>query len=126
MTFEMASFHWWDVEERSMADKKDRASRVRFGYGYPARIMAIDGTWSRDCVIEDISETGAKISITGAVGGLKLNEFFLALSRMGVAHRRCEMIWLTGGTMGIRFAAPKEPVGQKASRANRREAARET
>ena len=100
--------------------QKRKASRVRFDYGYPARIMAVDGTWYRDCMIEDISESGAKISITGSVEGLELNEFLLALSRAGVAHRRCDLAWLTREIMGIRFAESNRPVGQKERRANRR------
>ena len=86
-----------------MAGQKSRASRVSFDRGYPARIMAIDGTWCRNCCLENISQSGAKVSIEGSVEGLNLNEFFLALSRTGTAYRRCRMVWLSGDTMGVRF-----------------------
>ncbi len=96
-----------------MGAQKSRAWRVRFDFGYPARLMAIDGTWARDCQLEDISKTGAKASIAGSVEGLNLSEFFLVLSRTGNAHRRCRMVWLNGETIGFKFDASK-PVGQRA------------
>ena len=102
-----------------MGAHKSRASRVRFDMGYPARIMAIDGTWYRDCNLEDISQTGAKVSITGTLAGLNLNEFFLVLSTSGTAHRRCQMIWVTGETMGLRFGDSK-PLSDRATRTPRR------
>ena len=81
-------FAWGNVEERFMGIGKRKTDRVRFEFGYPARIVAIDGTWFRDCLIEDISPTGARISLSGSIDGLNLAEFFLALSRTGAAHRR--------------------------------------
>src|ERR1700722_10159963 len=89
-----------------MGLQKRKTDRVRFVMGYPARIMAIDGTWHRDCFIEDISQTGAKVAISGIIEGLNLTEFFLVLSQTGHAHRRCQMKWLTGDTMGLRFLLP--------------------
>ena len=68
-----------------MAQKR-KADRVRFEQGYPARIMAIDGTWCRDCIIEDVSQTGAQLSFTDSIEGLALGEFFLALSRTGPSY----------------------------------------
>ena len=103
-----------------MGVQKRKAGRVRFEYGYPARIMGIDGTWCRDCLIEDVSETGAKISLSDSVEGLNLTEFFLALSRTGTAHRRCRMVWLTGDSMGILFTRAGAANEQKDRRAARR------
>lgn len=96
-----------------MDGRKSRAARVRFDLGYPARIVAIDGTWARDCHLEDVSQTGAKASIAGSVEGLNLSEFFLALSRTGSAHRRCRIVWQRGDTVGFKFDASK-PVGNRA------------
>jgi hypothetical protein len=98
-----------------MGSKRSRASRVSFDMGYPARILAIDGTWGRDCYLENISQTGAKIAINGSVEGLNLSEFFLALSSTGNAHRRCRMVWLTGDTIGVRFEFAK-PEGNASRR----------
>ena len=63
-----------------MAVKTDHRgnSRVVFERGMPAQMMGIDGTWRRECTMEDVSETGAKLTIDGSVEGLHLKEFFLA------------------------------------------------
>jgi hypothetical protein len=44
----------------------------------------------------DVSDTGAKLSIDGSVEGLAMKEFFLVLSTMGKAYRRCELAWVNG------------------------------
>jgi PilZ domain len=77
--------------------------RVNFGRGYTAKIMAIDGTWERDCRIGDVSDTGAKLSIRGSVDDIDTQEFFLVLTPTGTAHRRCQRIWINGDEVGVRF-----------------------
>jgi hypothetical protein len=57
-----------------------KAHRVVFERGFSANIMAIDGTWQRPCTMQDVSETGAKLTIGGSIEGLPLKEFFLVLS----------------------------------------------
>lgn len=103
-----------------MGVQRRKLDRVRFELGYPARIVAIDGTWFRDCFIEDISPTGAKISLPGSVEGLNLSEFFLALSKTGAAHRRCRMIWVQGETLGVTFVLVRAASDQKGKRPGRR------
>ncbi len=97
-----------------MAVGKRRVDRVHFELGLPARIMGTDATWFRQCLIDDISETGARLSFSGSVEGLPLKEFFLVLSERGTAYRLCEMIWLKGEAMGVRFL--KKAVGDPARR----------
>jgi len=53
-----------------MEQRKSR--RVVFERGYDAHMMAIDGTWRRACRIEDISDTGAKLSVESSIDGLQL------------------------------------------------------
>jgi hypothetical protein len=77
--------------------------QVVFESGFRARIMGIDGTWCRDCYIEVISPTGAKLTVEGSVENLKLNEFFLMLSSVGNAHRKCELVYVKGDEIGVRF-----------------------
>jgi PilZ domain len=77
--------------------------RVQLGRGYTAKIMAIDGTWERDCRIGDVSDTGAKLSIRGSVDDIDTQEFFLVLTPTGSAHRRCQRIWINGDEVGVRF-----------------------
>ena len=82
---------------------KKAAGEVAFESGFKARIMGIDGTWWRDCYIDVISQDGAQLTLEGDVAHLRLNEFFLILSTVGKAHRRCELVSLQGDTLGVRF-----------------------
>jgi hypothetical protein len=88
-----------------MPTKTDHRSgnRVVFERGIPAHMMGIDGTWRRDCIMEDVSESGAKLTIDGSVEGLHLKEFFLLLSSTGLAYRRCELAWVNGDQIGVNF-----------------------
>ena len=86
-----------------MATERRKGERVTFERGIPAHMMGIDGTWRRECTLEDISETGAKLTIQGSVEGLHLKEFFLLLSSTGLAYRRCELSWVNGDQIGVNF-----------------------
>ena len=83
-----------------------KAHRVVFERGYAANMMAIDGTWRRPCTVEDVSDTGAKLTVEGAIDGLNLKEFFLLLSTMGNAYRRCQLSWVNGDQVGVYFLKP--------------------
>ena len=89
-----------------MEQRKSR--RVVFERGYDAHMMAIDGTWRRSCVVEDVSDTGAKLSVESSITGLPLKEFFLLLSSTGLAFRRCELAWVNGEKLGVIFKRPTE------------------
>ncbi len=98
-----------------MATKADQRvnNRVVFERGVPAQMMGIDGTWRRECTMEDVSDTGAKLTIDGSVEGLHLKEFFLLLSSTGLAYRRCELAWVNGDQIGVNFLK----VGEKKKKA---------
>jgi hypothetical protein len=83
-----------------------KAKRVVFERGFAANMMAIDGTWRRPCTLEDESETGARLTVDGSIEGLPLNEFFLLLSTMGNAYRRCQLAWVNGDQVGVFFLKP--------------------
>ena len=86
-------------------------------------MMGIDGTWRRDCIMEDVSETGAKLTVEGSVEGLHLKEFFLLLSSTGLAYRRCELAWVNGDQIGVNFLKQgdkKKKAGAKRGAADRR------
>jgi len=76
--------------------------------------MGIDGTWRRDCTMEDVSETGSKLTVEGSIEGLHLKEFFLLLSSTGLAYRRCELVWVNGNQIGARFIT--QPSNKKETR----------
>jgi len=83
-----------------------KAHRVVFEKGFAANMMAIDGTWRRPCTMQDVSDTGAKLTVDGSVEGLAMKEFFLLLSSMGTAYRRCELAWVNGNQVGVYFIKP--------------------
>ncbi len=84
-----------------MATERRSGERVTFERGFAAHMMGIDGTWRRNCIMEDVSETGAKLTVEGSVEGLNLKEFFLLLSSTGLAYRRCELSWVNGDQIGV-------------------------
>jgi hypothetical protein len=93
-------------------DEHRKESRVTFARGFDVWIMAIDGTWRRECVMKDASETGAQLITKHSIRGLNLKEFFLLLSTTGLAFRRCELAWVNGDQLGVNFLRP----GRKSSR----------
>jgi hypothetical protein len=97
-------------------EQRTHGQRVVFERGIPAHMMGIDGTWRRDCIMEDVSETGAKLTIEGSVQGLHLKEFFLLLSSTGLAYRRCELAWVNGDQIGVNFLK----LGEKKRKSARR------
>ena len=75
-----------------MTEDGKATERVTFSRGYDVCIMAIDGTWRRDCQLNSISDTDAVLTVEGSIQGLNLKEFFLLLSSTGLAYRRCELV----------------------------------
>lgn len=105
-----------------MSAERRNGGRVTFERGIPAHMMAIDGTWRRQCLMQDVSEIGAKLTVVGSVEGLNLKEFFLLLSSTGLAYRRCELNWLNGEQIGVSFLKAdkkhKRPAGHAAQAAD--------
>lgn len=87
----------------SLESEKRKKHRVTFSHSIPVRIVAIDGTWNRECLMLDVSDEGARLSIVQSVEGLRLQEFFLVLSTTGSVFRRCQVAWINGGDMGVHF-----------------------
>jgi hypothetical protein len=90
-----------------MAEDGKGAERVTFSRGYDVCIMAIDGTWRRECTLNAISDTDAILTVEGSIKGLNLKEFFLLLSSTGLAYRRCELVRVNGAEMDIQFLRGK-------------------
>jgi hypothetical protein len=90
-----------------MSDDNRGGERVTFSRGYDVCIMAIDGTWRRECQLNAISDTEATLTVEGSIQGLNLNEFFLLLSSTGLAYRRCELVRVNGTDMDIQFLRGK-------------------
>lgn len=99
-----------------MSEHRQKGERVVFEHGFPAHMMGIDGTWQRDCIIEDVSETGAKLTVEGSLVGLNLKEFFLLLSSSGLAYRRCELASMNGDQIGVNFLKHSDKKAKPARR----------
>ena len=67
-----------------MLGETKATERVTFSRGYDVRIMAIDGTWRRSCVLNAISDNDAELTVEGSIQGINLKEFFLLLSSTGL------------------------------------------
>jgi hypothetical protein len=81
--------------------QKDKRRARRQDVVYPVAIEnPADGS-SIPCVIQDISETGAKLGLkdTAAIP----DEFLLHLSGNRQARRRCLLIWRGDHAIGVRF-----------------------
>ena len=90
-----------------MSEQGKHPDRVNFSRGYDVCIMAIDGTWRRNCRLNAISDNDAILTVEGSIQGLNLKEFFLLLSSTGLAYRRCELVRVNGAEMDIHFLKGK-------------------
>ncbi|MBR0796731.1 PilZ domain-containing protein [Bradyrhizobium jicamae] len=91
-----------------MAYGDRKAERVRFESRHPVNLMGVDGTWRRNCVLIDVSQTGARLEVEGTLEVLRAQEFFLLLSSTGLAFRRCELVRVDGTEVGVRFIEEKK------------------
>jgi len=83
-------------------ERRKGAAWVKFENPLDVRVMAIDGTWCRDCQLIDVSETGAQIRLTGPA--VNDTEFFLLLTNFGdPVFRMCIRRWVDGTLMGVSF-----------------------
>jgi hypothetical protein len=95
-----------------------KSTRVSFERAIGARMMAIDGTWRRECHVVNVSVSGAKLIVSGSMKGLNLKEFFLLLTPTGATLRRCELVRVNGDEIGVRFLKKRDvrnPVRRRTS-----------
>src|ERR1700732_4603515 len=102
-----------------MSDENKGIDRVTFTRGYDVCIMAIDGTWRRDCQLKAVSDNDAILNLEGSIQGLNLKEFFLLLSSTGLAYRRCELVRVNGSQMDIQFIKGKSKKKKSGSSASK-------
>jgi hypothetical protein len=91
------------------------SEHVNFERGIHVHMMGIDGTWRRDCVMTDVSKTGASLCVEGSLNGLDLKEFFLLLSSTGLAYRRRQMVRVAGEQIDVEFLAQDKNAKKKKS-----------
>ena len=77
----------------------NRRKFARRALTYPAKIIANDGSWGRNCRLLDVSDGGARL-VTEKPLELPEN-FTLALS--GKTARRCRLKWMDDCEIGVIF-----------------------
>lgn len=98
----------WPVDGRLKAmtviapKHRKGAAWVKFENPLDVGVMAIDGTWCRDCHLTQVSETEAQIRLIGPP--LNDTEFFLLLTESGnPVFRMCISRWVNGMLIGVSF-----------------------
>lgn len=91
------------------AVEKRPATRIRTIMN--GRIIFNNRSATLDCLVRNLSETGAKLEVSGAV--TVPDRFELDIPRKG-ERRRARIVWRREGEMGIAFehAAAKAPAGE--------------
>jgi hypothetical protein len=82
-----------------MALPKKRESRK--SVSQPGWITLDGGFAARPCVVQDLSLTGAKISLDDS--SLPSGRLRLAFSRDARSGRNCEVVWRRGKSAGVKF-----------------------
>ena len=88
-----------------MSAENRRAKRKALSY--PARIDAGDGHPPRDCMLSDVSESGARVVLTNAAG--IPDRITLLLGVQGAATRHCQVVWREGDELGLVFKKNPDP-----------------
>jgi hypothetical protein len=82
-----------------MAIPKKREARKSV---HQAGWITLDGGFAaRPCVVQDMSSTGAKITVDD--GNVLSGRLRLAFSRDARTGRNCEVVWRRGKSLGVKF-----------------------
>jgi PilZ domain len=84
-------------------NRRELRKKPRRPFHYSAKIITDGSSPPRRCMISDVSHTGARLLLE-ADGELP-DRFVLLLTKDGGARRRCRLVWRTGLTVGVEFAA---------------------
>ena len=82
-----------------MAAAKKR--EIRKSVQQPGWITLDGGFAARSCVVQDLSSTGAKVTVDDP--NTLPGKLRLAFSRDARRGRSCEVVWRRGKTVGIKF-----------------------
>jgi hypothetical protein len=88
---------------------QERRKDQRYAINRGARFQTELGALPRDCLITDISATGARIFAEGVEVP---DRFWLLTSGPEGGRRECQVIWRLGGEIGIEFIGPARPERQ--------------
>jgi hypothetical protein len=74
---------------------------ARKSVSQPGWITLDGGFAARPCVVQDMSTTGAKISVDDS--NVLSGRLRLAFSRDARTGRNCEVVWRRGKSLGVKF-----------------------
>jgi hypothetical protein len=77
--------------------KRQKRGERRMKRNFPAQVV-LGGIAKRDCTVVDISESGARIAIRGAI---ELPRQFSIAFESSV--RPCQLVWRNGTMAGVKF-----------------------
>ena len=86
---------------------EERRKTLRKTFAHPAGLYHPDGKAICGCVMQDISDEGARLKIEPAKGAASDEipaEFILAITRSGNVIRRCKLIWRHDNELGVHFS----------------------
>ena len=80
---------------------KDGRGTKRKALRYPVWLDDGEGALPTECMLSDVSEGGAKLSVSA--NAVVPQTFRLRLTRGGPPARLCELVWRDGLEVGIKF-----------------------
>ncbi len=85
----------------------DRRKDRRQVINRAAKLQAELGALPRDCIITDLSRSGARIFADGIEVP---DNFALLISGSEETRRDCRVVWRLGGEVGLEFTGPSQPM----------------
>ena len=99
------------ASKQSMARllRDSRAAKRRV-IDYPAWLLLDSHRLPLECIIRDMSNSGARLAISVQIKTLPYR-FTLFLDKDGKVQRECETVWAKAGYVGVRFARQRNANG---------------
>ena len=95
------------VDTESFRQQAELRKHKRQPLHYPAWIFLSPDRKPLECMMSDVSKSGAKIMLTGDVE--IPDQFMLLLSADGKTRRKCRVAWREGTRAGVEFLGA--PIG---------------
>jgi hypothetical protein len=84
-----------------MAALNNKKREARRSLHQPGWVTLDGGFAARQCVVQDLSSSGAKITLDDAIA--LTGKLRLAFSRDARTGRSCEVVWRRGKSLGVKF-----------------------
>jgi hypothetical protein len=84
-----------------MAALNNKKREARRSLHQPGWVTLDGGFAARQCVVQDLSSSGAKITLDDAIA--LTGKLRLAFTRDARTGRSCEVVWRRGKSLGVKF-----------------------